>query len=728
MLGDGRDSGSRSGRWIASAVVGAAMLVAAPSALAHIERASYWPDPGVDTADGVPTGGDVPEVRPLFTALDEGAVGVTRVVCQTGQPVTRRADVEVSREKVERLKRKHQRLRRKMRKARSPAKVAKLKKRAKRMKRKLTRAKRDYRAALEAERLGRDGYRAALAADPSMQRLDAALQRAVSEGYVVRPSEGPITITHAEADQLREFNARLLARCAYDEIQPAVNDSGNNDRVVVMPGIYTEPSSRAAPTDDPSCDQWEAENDRASTPLTGGFQDGANTYAYVFHCPNDQNLIAVLGREPRHEQLPQPALEDRHGIPDEGPCIRCNLQLEGSGVASDDVVIDGGEVESGDGTPVDPEKDVVLKADRADGFVLRNMKLRHAREHAIYVHEIDGYVLERFKVFHGQEYGTLQFTSDHGLVQDCEAYGAGDAGIYPGSAPDTGEQRDESVNPDERFNTEITRCDMHHNVLGYSGTAANAVWVHHNDFYDNTLGFVTDVITAAGHPGFPQDSDLIEENEFYSNNFNPYVDQPADDEVVPLLPIPVGTALWILGGNNNEFRNNYVWDNWRRGVMLSTVQDALVCGDNPVAGGNQQAGCNPNAPPQPASTSYRNQFHHNVMGRSPSGEVMPNGSGNPVTGSTDFWWDQWLGSKTNCWYQNEGKNPDGSGLTSTPPAPLLPSSCAPLASTGTGGVFGQDVEVYNCLVTFFINRDVLGDEVLPDDLCPWYTTPPDTSP
>ena len=33
-----------------------------------------------------------------------------------------------------------------------------------------------------------------------------------------------------------------------------------------------------------------------------------------------------------------PPLEDRHGIPNLGPCIRCNLQIEGSGVSADDVV------------------------------------------------------------------------------------------------------------------------------------------------------------------------------------------------------------------------------------------------------------------------------------------------------------------------------------------------------------------------------------------------------
>ncbi len=66
---------------------------------------------------------------------------------------------------------------------------------------------------------------------------------------------------------------------------------------------------------------------------------------------------------------------------------------------------------------------------------------------------------------------------------------------------------------------------MHHNLLGYSGTDGNSVWVHDNNFYDNSMGFSTDVFTAPGHPGFPQDSDLLEHNNFYSNNFNPYLPQ-----------------------------------------------------------------------------------------------------------------------------------------------------------------------------------------------------------
>jgi len=42
------------------------------------------------------------------------------------------------------------------------------------------------------------------------------------------------------------------------------------------------------------------------------------------------------------------------------------------------------------------------------------------------------------------------------------------------------------------------------------------------------------VFTAAGHPGFPDDSDLIENNNFYSNNFNPYVEGSDVDPSVPV--------------------------------------------------------------------------------------------------------------------------------------------------------------------------------------------------
>jgi Right handed beta helix region len=521
----------------------------------------------------------------------------------------------------------------------------------------------------------------------SLKLAKRSIKRARRNGFDIRPNDHQ-TLSRKRAKKLRKINRKLKKRCRFREIQPAVTASRNNDRVVVMPGVYTEPTARSKPTNDPSCDQYEITNDRS--------QAGAVSYAYQVNCPNDQNLIAVIGRAPGPGQDPQPPREDRRGIPNLGTCIRCNFQIEGSGVSADDVVVDAGRVESGNHGPANPVKDVGIRADRADGFVLRNMTFRHAAEHGIYVIEAEGFVLDSFKVFHNHEYGVLTFVGDHGLIQNCEAVGSGDAGLYPGSSADTGAQRPPGT--EFRYSQEVRFCDAHHNAGGYSGTAANAVHIHHNNFYDNALGFTTDVFTAAGHPGFPQDSDLIEHNNFYSNNFNPYA--PGSD-VEPTVPFPVGTGLWIAGGNENVLRNNRFWDNWRRGVMLFAVPDATVCTDPSI----QLAGCSPGQ----VSTSFNNRFHGNVMGVAPDGSPQPNG--------TDFWWDSFPGNRGNCWFSNTPAQ--GKQITSAPPAPLLPNcnnGQNPSSSVGTGYPPNEG-ELVQCLAGF----STVGFD---PNACPWFRTPP----
>ncbi len=636
--------------WLAGVVVlTAAIALAASQAAAHVERASYWPDPAPDNSVNPPAGGKVPDARDLYTALDESKPGTTRVVCQGSVPSSRR---------VSKLTRG---LRAARRRHASRTRI-------KSLRRRLGTARRKYAAAVRR--------------NTSIHELRQAVGRARTSGYKLRPSEASRSLSRPSAKRLIRFNGKLLARCKFDSIQEAVSASGNNDRVVIMPGLYTEPESRAQPTNDPKCAHLRQQNDEG--------QSNAVSYAYQFECPNDQNLIAVMGRRPGAGKDPQPPLWDRHNIPNLGPCIRCNLQIEGSGVGPDDVVIDAGRVESGDRGPIEPKKDVGIRADRADGFVLRNVKVRHATEHNIYVLESDGYLLERFKTFYAGEYGVLTFVEDHGVMQDCEAAGHGDSGLYPGAAAETGEQ---TVEPAPRYNQEVRFCDSHHNASGFSATSGNAVHVHHNRFYDNALGLTTDVFTASGHPGFPSDSLLVEHNEFYSNNFNPYV---KGSDVEPSVPFPVGTGLWIAGGNNETVRNNHFWDNWRRGTMLFSVPDAFVCG--PAAGGNEQAGCDP----AKVSTSHRNRHYDNVMGRDPNSTRDPNG--------TDFWWDEFADNVNNCWYGNTGKDGTAGSVTSEPAT--LPSDCA--TSRGHGNP-AQEAELTHCL----------GDITFNTDTCPWFVTPPE---
>jgi hypothetical protein len=149
----------------------------------------------------------------------------------------------------------------------------------------------------------------------------------------------------------------------------------------------------------------------------------------------------VIGHSLGSGTDPQPPLLDRHNIPNLGRCIRCNFQIEGSGVSADDVVVDAGNPANGNNGPAVGAKDVGIRADRADGFVLRNLTVRHVNEHGIYVLESDGYLLNRFKTFQAGEYGVLTFVEDHGLIENCEAADSGDSGLYPGGGADTGAQR-----------------------------------------------------------------------------------------------------------------------------------------------------------------------------------------------------------------------------------------------------------------------------------------------
>jgi hypothetical protein len=524
----------------------------------------------------------------------------------------------------------------------------------------------------------------------SMSLMRASVKKALADGYNYRPSD-PKKLSQHRADQLLKINARLFKMCKYKQIQPAVTASGNNDRVVVMPGIYTEPASRAKPTFDPSCDKYEIKNE---------FGDpGALAYDYQFHCPNDQNLVAVIGQTPGENQEPAPKPEDsRHGIPKSnlGKCIRCNLQLEGSGVSPDDVVIDAGRAESGNGAPRDPKKDVGVRADRADGFVLRMVTVRHAKEHGIYVLESDGYLLDRFKTFYHGLYGTLTFVEDHGLTQHCEAAGNSDSGLYPGAPADTGDQRPPGT--EFRYNQEIRLCDMRHNMAGYSATNGNAVHVHDNEVYDNALGLQTDVVTSAGHPGFPGDSTLFEENNIHDNNFDIY--SPKSD-VPPAFPFPTGTGLWIAGGNHHQVRNNNIYDNYRRGTMVFAVPDVIVCGPQTDNYGKQPP-CDPNK----TSTSFMNQTYSNVMGLGPDGKSHPNG--------VDFWWDDFPGNTGNCWYMNTGPKP----ITTDPsPLPNCNDGKNPEMSTGKGNADNQ-AELIACAASFETRT------YDPQSGCPWFVVPP----
>ena len=69
-------------RWPIAVVAVLAALALPATALAHLERPSYWPDPAPDRSVWPAAGGQVPDVRPLESAVTGRGAGKVRVVCQ----------------------------------------------------------------------------------------------------------------------------------------------------------------------------------------------------------------------------------------------------------------------------------------------------------------------------------------------------------------------------------------------------------------------------------------------------------------------------------------------------------------------------------------------------------------------------------------------------------------------------------------------------------------------
>ncbi|MFG1944770.1 hypothetical protein [Nonomuraea sp. NPDC048826] len=425
---------------------------------------------------------------------------------------------------------------------------------------------------------------------------------------------------------LRERNLRLFDACQKDgfrHLQEAVDRVDEPGMTIAMlPGLYREEPSQATPTG--ACAQLPA---RWSD---WGYQ--ILTFEQQLQCPHNQNLVAILGKK--------------------------NLQIEGTGAGPLDVIVDA-----------EYRKLNAIRADRADGVYFHNLTAQRTTFNSLYVLETDGFVIDRVLTRWNDEYGFLTFASDHGLYTDCESYGNGDGGLYPGSASNINDGRGHDV---PRYAIEIRRCKSHDNALGYSGTAGDSVWAHDNEFYDNMVGATMDSLWP-DHPGLPQNHALFENNKIYDNNRDYYrftrdgtCSRPPAERgyekgvVCPQVGVPPGTGVIVAGGNHNVFRDNHVYDNRGAAFQLFGVP-AFIRGEEDLA--------------KQADTSNHNRFVGNVLGRSPTGESRPNGM--------DVWWD---GQGTgNCWQSDVA--------LSSPAALPACGARAPELSGGSNRVLAEPVKI-----------------------------------
>jgi hypothetical protein len=471
---------------------------------------------------------------------------------------------------------------------------------------------------------------------------------------------------------LKRRNQALLRECEFRSIQDAVNSiKKRRTSIYVLPGYYSE-RKWANNKRSTYCSNLRTESEdplpassyigslstsgsiAAAEDEPGGSDPVAMSYADLLRCPHNLNLIAILGdRSPDNDSI---ACDSRF----------CGTQLVGTGARKDDVVIDNKFAKLN-----------AVRADRAGGVYLRNFTVQQAEFNAVYVLETDGFVLDRLITRGNDEYGILAFASDHGLIQRTDNYFNGDSGIYPGSASDV--NADSTEFEPERYSIEIRRNKSHDNTLGYSGTAGNSVYAHHNRFYDNATGIATDSLFP-GHPGMPQDHARWAYNRIYRNNENYYTryvdkgvcDKPIkergyiDGTVCPVVPTPVGTGVLIAGGNFNSTDHNWIYDNWRYGTMQFWVPAPLRDEYDPS---------------KLYDTSNHNRTVDNVMGITPAGKTMHNG--------LDHWWDDQ--GNGNCWEDNRSSRGEATHNFVVPPA-----ACSDGGSAFTPGAPVKDAGFLSC--------------------------------
>ena len=320
---------------------------------------------------------------------------------------------------------------------------------------------------------------------------------------------------------------------------------------------------------------------------------------------------------------------------------------------------------------------MIVRADRADGFVAHNFTVRGALEHGLYVEETDGYRIDTVKMFWAADYGNLTFTSDHGLYTDCDGIGAGDAVLYPGGAPETGEQADKSFYPDApRFNTTVARlrhARQRARLLGLDGQRVRHhpqqhLRQHRRHLDRHDLGRRAPRLPGRQRPDRPQ-LDLLE--------------QPGAVQAEPAgrrrrRDPAVRRRIFWAGHNNGGCSATGSGTTGANGACLLSIPDFLVTPEGNI---NPGGSCNSTT----LSTSCGNRFFDNDLGRVPKGfKPFPElyGFGNNV-GATrgkapngvDFWWDEGgIGSVTgNCWFDERG--PDGTPASVTARASGTATTC-----------------------------------------------------
>ncbi len=214
------------------------------------------------------------------------------------------------------------------------------------------------------------------------------------------------------------------------------------------------------------------------------------------------------------------------------------VTVKGTG-ARDDVLLDFTSQTSGDGG-VDASQGVLVTT---DGFTIENLSIKNTDGNGIKVQASD-VVFRNIKVGWDQAvstngaYAIYPTFATNVLVDNCEAYGAPDAGFYAGTSN----------------KVTIRNSKAYNNVLGIEIENTTEAEAYGNEVYDNACGFLLDLLPNLQKK--TQGQYLVHDNTIRDNNHANF----AKPQTTPAY-MPTGTGIMVLAASDVEIRDNTFTNN-----------------------------------------------------------------------------------------------------------------------------------------------------------------------
>ena len=223
---------------------------------------------------------------------------------------------------------------------------------------------------------------------------------------------------------------------------------------------------------------------------------------------------------------------------------RNNITIKGAGI--DKTVLSfKGQEEGAEGLRVSNGKNIVLEDFTVEDAAGDNIK----------VMDTDSVVFRRIKAaWTGQvsvkngAYGLYPVLCNHVIIEECEAMGSADAGIYVGQSN----------------HVIIRNSKAYKNVAGIESENSNDVLIYDNEAFDNTGG-----ILVFNLPGLTQYGTNIKvyNNRVYNNNRKNFGVKGAI-----VSNIPEGTGMLILASNSVEVFDNKISNHRTLGVGIVSYE------------------------------------------------------------------------------------------------------------------------------------------------------------